>query len=321
MQVLRQREQFAYRVAATQVYRGLNLDTTAPGMERVHAILNPPGTHPLEHHPGWDDPAVGGHILDWLKSGPRKGLGTHWTADPEQAERFARWPNEETGRGGNLQAVIQGDWHGEGEDTGRTNTREFDESGERIRSFPHEQETTMLPGAGLNVTGLKIRPYDDAYWNDPVDGEPEAIDDNHEGPWHEVFRRTRQHTAAVEPLMVPTEHLAPHIVFDRSTMMEQSKPNFQELLAHIKKHGIQDPVTMETDGQTGTLGDGNHRWAAAKVLGLSHVPTRFVRENTKFLQHIGAPELHPTIRQHLAEHPEALQEDVERQLSWQQGER
>jgi hypothetical protein len=321
MQVLRQREQFAYRLAAsTKLYRGLNIDTRQPGLEKVHSILNPPGTQPLEHHPGWDHPEVGTHLLNWL-SDNRSGLGRHWSEDPAQAETFARWPDETTGRGGNLQAVVEGDWGGQGADPNRTNTREFNDAGEQIRSFPWEKEHTLSPGAHLNVTGLKIRPYDDEYWNGPSTGD-EPIDENHEGPWHSVLGASSSRTAAAaEPFMVPTEHLAPHIVFDRSTMMEQSKPNFQELLAHIKKHGIQDPVTMETDGQTGTLADGNHRWAAAKILGLPHVPTRFVRENTKFLQHIGAPELHPMIRQHLAAHPEAIQEDVERQPSWQQGER
>jgi hypothetical protein len=195
MQILKQAEQFAYRIAATpKLYRGLNLDTTQPGLEKVHAILNPPGSHPLEHHQGWDHPEVGGHILNWLASGPKKGLGSHWSADPTQAEQFARWPNEQTGRGGNLQAVIEGEWNGQGEDHGRTDTHEFDEEGNRIRSFPDEQEKTLSPGAGVNVTGLKIRPYDDEYWNGPSTGD-EPADPNHDGAWHSALSSPSSHIA------------------------------------------------------------------------------------------------------------------------------
>lgn len=130
-----------------------------------------------------------------------------------------------------------------------------------------------------------------------------------------AYRRT-----ASAPLLVPTEHLIPHMIYDRSTMMEQSKPEFQRLLKDVRANGIQQPVTMETDGTRGILGDGNNRLGVAQVAGIAHVPTRFVRENTSFLTRSGAQQLHPSLRQHLAEHPEAIQEDVERQPSWQQGE-
>ena len=157
MRVLRQAETFAYRFGGTQLHRGVNLDTTAPGMEKIHQILS---------GGNWDHPDLAGHLLDYLG---QRGLGGHWTTDPTQAERFARWPNEETGRGGNLQAVVSADWNGEGADPNRTNTREFSDTGEHIRSFPWEQEHTLLPGTNLDVNGVKIRPYDDEYWNGPAD--------------------------------------------------------------------------------------------------------------------------------------------------------
>jgi hypothetical protein len=185
--ILAQREAFAiHRVAAAKLYRGLNIDTTAPGLEKVHSLVS--GGQ-------WDHPEIGGHLLNWLQSGPKKGLGGHWTSDPAQAERFARWPNEETGRGGNMQAVIEADWGGQGTDPARTDTHEFDETGKRIRSFPEEQETTLAPGAQLAATGVKIRPYDDDYWNGPADDSP--VDENHDGPWHQVLSAPSAHTAAI----------------------------------------------------------------------------------------------------------------------------
>jgi len=189
MRVLRQAETFAYRFGGTQLHRGVNLDTTAPGMEKIHQILS---------GGNWDHPDLAGHLLDYLG---QRGLGGHWTTDPTQAERFARWPNEETGRGGNLQAVVSADWNGEGADPNRTNTREFSDTGEHIRSFPWEQEHTLLPGTNLDVNGVKIRPYDDEYWNGPADPDQE-IDENHEGPWHELSHSSSRMAAALGSLNV-----------------------------------------------------------------------------------------------------------------------
>lgn len=197
--VLTAREQYLlhHKVAVSapqKLYRGLNLDTTAPGMEKVHALLS---------SGQWDHPEIGGHLLNWLQSGPCKGLGGHWTADPVQAQRFAAWPNEQTGRGGNLQAVIEADWDGQGADAARTDTHEFNADGEQIRSFPWEQESTLSPGTKLTATGVQIRPYDDAYWNTPSDDDG-PVDENHDGPWHSVLGGDpSQRTAATDLLRDP----------------------------------------------------------------------------------------------------------------------
>lgn len=191
MRIIRAREQVemlepwrtATENAPVKLYRGLNLDSTAPGMENVHSALQK----------GWDHPEVGGHVLNALQSGAHKGLGNHWTTDPEQASKFARWPNEETGQGGNMQALIEADWDGQGEDHNRTDTREFSSSGERIREFSQEKERTLNPGAGLNVTGVHVKPYDNDYWNGPDDGSP--VDHDHDGPWNKVFSNSASHTA------------------------------------------------------------------------------------------------------------------------------
>lgn len=194
MKIQTQRETFSWRLAESdyqlalpdmptnKLYRGFNLDTTRPGFEAAHALL-----------PQMDHPDFGKHLLDGLESHP--GLGRHWTPDPAQAERFSLWPNSETGRGGNLQAILEGEWGGGGEDYDRTDTQEFDEHGDRIRSFPEERERTLLPGANIRVTGLHVRPYDDAYWNGT--GDASILDRHKDSPWHQVLSTPSSRKAAV----------------------------------------------------------------------------------------------------------------------------
>lgn len=238
--------------APRRLYRGLNLDTTAPGLERVHDLLF--GQHQ------WDHPELGTHLLDGLSS-----LGGHWSADPAQAEQFARWPNEQTGHGGNLQAVIEADWDGQGEDPDRTDTHEFDDAGHRIRSFPAEQETTLLPGSALTVRGLRIRPYDDGYWNGPDDGQP--VDQDHDGPWHALSMAPRQHTAGVPQTLYRGLTLdldSPEGSFGAASpalrkILTQQGPESPEFVEELLRHGTGSFWTNQrgfAEGVNPTAGNG-----------------------------------------------------------------
>jgi len=42
----------------------------------------------------------------------------------------------------------------------------------------------------------------------------------------------------------------------------------------IRAHGIREPLTLNTDGETGYLEDGHHRLDSAADLGMTHVPVR-----------------------------------------------
>ena len=233
-------EQLTIPGMTTKLYRGVNLDTTHPGMEKVHQILS---------GGDWDHPELGGHLLDALAGphtvsemnghayGPEKGMGWHWTADPTQAERFARWPREDTGQGGNLQAVISADWDGRGEDPNRAATGEFDrDTGERIRSFPWEKEHTLLPGTDLNVSGVRIRPYDNDYWNGPADPDQE-VDEDHDGPWHEVLSQPSRRLAM--PLPEEAHDYPEPPFFDKLPAGEEPrKPYAPNVWFHASHHDI-----------------------------------------------------------------------------------
>lgn len=54
---------------------------------------------------------------------------------------------------------------------------------------------------------------------------------------------------------------------------------------HIAKNGIQDPITVSTNGTHGLVEDGHHRLAIAKELGMSHVPVN--------IQHVDMPTYSP----------------------------
>lgn len=153
------------------------------------------------------------------------------------------------------------------------------------------------------------------------EGDPQVFRDNPGEGWTTPSATIlNEHTASATnpPLNVPVEHLVPHMLYDRSY---ETKPYFQDLLKDMKLNGAREPVTMDTDGTLGVLSDGNHRLAAARKLGMSTLPVQFLREPTRSLNREGAAFLHPSIRQHLADNPGAILDDVERQPSWQQGER
>jgi len=56
-----------------------------------------------------------------------------------------------------------------------------------------------------------------------------------------------------------------------------------ELSEDIKQHGFREPgiILYSQPSRTATLGEGNHRMAAAIQAGISHMPVRVVRYNSE----------------------------------------
>jgi glutaredoxin-like protein NrdH len=119
------------------------------------------------------------------------------------------------------------------------------------------------------------------------------------------------------PLQFPIEHLEPHNLYDPVAATDSD--HYPDLVRHIREHGVQMPITLETDGELGLVADGNHRLAAAREAGLTHLPVRFLRESTRNLERWGGTPLHPAIQQHLADNPASIASTYDRQPSWAQG--
>ena len=154
-------------------------------------------------------------------------------------------------------------------------------------------------------------------WNPPVwnrqDPDIDTLED------YEVERgpHTAARLAMPAPLQFPIEHLEPHNLYDPVAATDSD--HYPDLVRHIREHGVQMPITLETDGELGLVADGNHRLAAAREAGLTHLPVRFLRESTRNLERWGGTPLHPAIQQHLADNPASIASTYDRQPSWAQG--
>lgn len=136
--------------------------------------------------------------------------------------------------------------------------------------------------------------------------------------WGYGWRTAAEEQLSSHHLMVPIEHLEPHNLYDPVAATDSDY--YPDLVRHVRQYGVQMPVTVETDGELGLLADGNHRMAAAREAGLTHLPVRFLRESTRNLTRWGGTLLHPTIQQHLADNPDSIADGYDRQPSWSQGE-
>jgi hypothetical protein len=128
------------------LYRGLSItDEGAEGKALLNAIRS-------------GHPDASKMILDRMDQGiyDTKGLGRHWSTDPEQAKQFAY---QQAG----LPVVVRGDWKGTGEDPYRTDT---------MGDYPSEHEMTLLPGAQMSIGGVSARHPDTYDWHDLPMGVP-----------------------------------------------------------------------------------------------------------------------------------------------------
>ena len=76
--------------------------------------------------------------------------------------------------------------------------------------------------------------------------------------------------------MVPVSFLDKIAEFDRAAHPLTS--DIKDLAYSIQREGIKDPLIIDYSADDGSvsLAEGNHRLAAAKLLGLSHLPARVV---------------------------------------------
>ena len=342
------------------LYRGVRIDLDHPqwadhpnvqGMKKILYGEQPQGglfdvpqgqgnLYPHPHSP--EGKELSQHLLDFMEdTGQRQNarsdeftkthdtsdptwMGRHWTTDPEIAQSFANWagynPGTSLPHGRSLGAVVSADWDGRGEDVGRSNSG---------GSWSGEKEITLSPGAQLNVNGLHIR-HNKGVTQQPGSGQTPYEDD----PWHNVMGTPQIRSASLQRRklsaldrqiladiqsshpMFPVEHLDPHKTYDWTDSVQRDG----RLMKDMKAKGVQQPVEMETDGHLGILGDGNHRLAAAKLLGMSHLPVKFTKMSTRYLSRGGGVPLHPDIQAHLAANPHQIIDlaDQERQESWSQ---
>lgn len=115
-----------------------------------------------------EDPRIRDLILDHLGEnglyyGPHQqfDLGSHWTTDKGQADRFAENNNEAD----QIPVSVSTGWHGTGEDPYRSDT---------FGDYPSEHEVTLLPGAKAPVSALRYRSPKSGQWHEfsmdqPVD--------------------------------------------------------------------------------------------------------------------------------------------------------
>lgn len=160
------------------LFRGLAVNLKDPAAAELHRLVF--GHHPddehlfdMEHAPAnWDHPELGHALLDHLENNrppgdgphPIYGLGPHWSLDPSEANGFAMSEAHSGTRDPNglyLPVRLHGDWKGLGEDPYRSGT------GEAFHGqFADENEMTLLPGAGMNIRDVQIRPPGNRLWQD-----------------------------------------------------------------------------------------------------------------------------------------------------------
>ena len=47
-----------------------------------------------------------------------------------------------------------------------------------------------------------------------------------------------------------------------------------EFVAHVREHGVREPLLVQQTARGATVVDGHHRYAAARKAGVTHVPLR-----------------------------------------------
>lgn len=107
-----------------------------------------------------------------------------------------------------------------------------------------------------------------------------------------------------EPFQMPTDAVWHYRKFDveQSFEGEDDRRRQEELTENIARAGIEKPLSiiLSDDHRHALIGDGNHRVAAARKLGLSTVPVWidvWEPEDRAFLSTQGAKDLEPWLQQ------------------------
>jgi len=240
--------------APQQLFRTVALDLNHPDLQSVHRALYgrdsagvaygydgpgeglfPASRVPVQGDPrGFDNPELGQTILDHLENNrDEHGLGRHWSTDPFVTEQFVG-PSS----GPYVAARITGEWLGRGEDPYRTDTG---------GNYSHEQEITLMPGAPVRVTNLKLRHPQTGEWHSVFDGTPQhrtarwddEDDEYYEGYQQEVHPFPHMHTPkfpdhASRPTFYDqglgrvVQHFAPNEMNPASDGVSRPSPNWKK---------------------------------------------------------------------------------------------
>lgn len=78
---------------------------------------------------------------------------------------------------------------------------------------------------------------------------------------------------------VPVDRLLKHREYDRETQPREGPEHLDHITASVAEHGVKAPLIMlyGQKDRRAYLGEGNHRLAAAKRLGITHLPVRVYR--------------------------------------------
>ena len=136
--------------AVTKLYRGLNVQFPDELQQHIYRNLQMPNT-PEEVGQHF---TIGPKILDYLEQNnwektrgwDNVGIGRHWTSDPSFAQTAAL-----QGAHGGTPVVLEAEWDGNNEDLVPHTL-----PGGHQERFVGEGERTLLPGAHVNVTSMKI---------------------------------------------------------------------------------------------------------------------------------------------------------------------
>jgi len=134
---------------ATTLWRGIPLD---PMDVMAQSVL---------YHEDFNDPDFADDLLENLDTG-RDGhsLGTHWSTEHDvAADTFSGAPM------GGLDVLVGADWDDNDEDLDRTGTQ---------GDWPAEYETTLRPGALVNVHTVRVRRPGEDRWQD-IEIEPRQM--------------------------------------------------------------------------------------------------------------------------------------------------
>lgn len=135
---------------------------------------------------------------------------------------------------------------------------------------PYHDARGRFTTAGGNRTGTSVPEYGR--------GRPNAANDIPERwvRYYDHIKDVPDRTNAPGVKMLPTDLVHHYREYDRAP----NDGNMKVVEKLIKEQGIRTPIVLEVNSFGGMIGEGNHRIAAAKKLGIKNVPVVIVHKGT-----------------------------------------